>query len=114
MTHQHTNLTIRNSGLIIKQKYPFLGVSPDGIFKCECHRKYPLEIKCPITMKYSKNLKIDLFIMNNPFVFQINNELQLFKNHEYYYQIQLQIFLESLVYLVYGNINFNEIKKLLL
>ena len=43
----HKNLIVKQCGLLVKQTYPHLGASSDGIVSCTCHNECILEIKCP-------------------------------------------------------------------
>ena len=42
---KHKELHLLESGLVINQKWPFLGASPDRIRHCECHGKTLVECK---------------------------------------------------------------------
>lgn len=79
--------------MIILKSRPHLAATPDFILSCDCHGDVPVEIKCPFTMKNSHSLIIDMAKMLNVFVCAKNGELTLRENHEYYYQVQLQILL---------------------
>lgn len=87
----HTTLECFESGFIIRPHEPHLGASPDAILSCDCHGKFPLEIKCPYSIKYSKNLEADLIGLLNPFIIINCGRAQLKKSQEYFYQIQLQM-----------------------
>ena len=66
-------------GLVIKNNFPFLGASPDGIIQCEKWEGIGiLEIKCPMKGKDLKGV---------PFLI---DDKVLNPNHDYYTQIQLQ------------------------
>ena len=43
----HTELSCTSSGLRVNPRYPHLGVTPDGIVKCDCCGNGLIEIKCP-------------------------------------------------------------------
>lgn len=47
MQELHVNFEIRDSGLVINPKYPFLGASPDAVPSCHCCGDIVVEIKCP-------------------------------------------------------------------
>lgn len=88
----HYNLSYENCGFIIKKNEPHLGASPDSLLVCDCHGKYPLEVKCPYNLKFSNNLRNDLLLIRNSYIFiNENNNVELKKSHEYFYQVQLQI-----------------------
>ena len=43
----HKNLIVKECGILVKQTYPHLGASFEGIASCTCHNDRVLEIKCP-------------------------------------------------------------------
>ncbi|KAE8741812.1 hypothetical protein FOCC_FOCC012674 [Frankliniella occidentalis] len=47
MNATHTNFKVREAGLFIPPNHPFIGASPDGFVRCDCHGNGLLEIKCP-------------------------------------------------------------------
>ena len=51
MEDEHTELSCTSSGLRVNPRYPHLGVTPDGIVKCDCCGL--VEIKCPYKHKQS-------------------------------------------------------------
>lgn len=88
----HSTLTCVQSGLVINNKYPFFGASPDGIIECECCGRGTLEIKCPYTMLRKTergicvaNEKIEALLKDT------NGEYFLNAEHYYYFQLQMQI-----------------------
>lgn len=88
----HPDFKIRKSGLILNCEYPQFGASPDGITVCKCCGEGILEIKCPeLLSKYSFRA-----LQSKPGFCIKNGELD--RNHEYYYQIQMQIFLSNSKY----------------
>lgn len=80
----HVNLKKRNCGIFIKKEFPFLGASPDAIFECDCHGSFPIEVKCPYTLRYTQNCKSDLLSMNNSFLICKNGTFELKNVHAYY------------------------------
>ena len=52
----HSGVVIEKCGLLMHEKYHFLGVSPDVLVTCLCHESSLLEIKCPA--KHKDNLSI--------------------------------------------------------
>ena len=83
--HNHIDFNMKNTGLNININFPFLGASPDGFISCSCHGKGVLEIKCPY--KYKKGLKDWKHDKLCPVTFE--NKMK--ENHQYFYQIQLQM-----------------------
>lgn len=45
LSSKHQELAVVESGLVINQKWPFLGASPDRIHFCKCHGKTLVECK---------------------------------------------------------------------
>lgn len=87
----HNDVALRKSGFLICPKYPYLGVSPDGIRSCACHDDILVEVKCPYTAK-DQNPR-DKF-GNSSFCIDGTGELK--KNHRYYTQIQLQLYISQM------------------
>ena len=49
-TRSHKNFTHSDIGLVIDEKYPYLGASPDMEVECDCCGKGLVEIKCPYSI----------------------------------------------------------------
>ncbi|KAL3854701.1 hypothetical protein ACJMK2_013959 [Sinanodonta woodiana] len=49
--NKHVNYKLVDSGLIINERYPQFGASPDGMISCDCCGDGCLEIKCPYSTK---------------------------------------------------------------
>lgn len=100
MITTHHNFEMKTVGFIINNKYPFCGVSPDAVISCDCCGKGVLEIKCPYVMRfgdfksYVKPSKSPLIMVNNGETMEYN----LKQDHEYYYQVQMQMFLTETDY----------------
>ena len=75
---QHASFNFFHSGLCIHEEYQFLAATPDGITLCDCCDYGIVEVKCPYCKKDS-----------NPDCLE-NGSLK--KSHQYYYQVQLQMF----------------------
>ncbi|XP_051562486.1 putative helicase mov-10-B.1 isoform X2 [Myxocyprinus asiaticus] len=88
----HANFFARLSGLVVHPDYLYLGASPDGIVSCSCCGRGTLEIKCPY--KYREGLNR----CNEDPQFCLDTTWQLKRNHPYYYQVQLQIFVCDVQY----------------
>lgn len=69
--------------------HPYLGASPDGLIKCECHGLGTLEIKCPFCLN---SQSLDEAAESSSFCLQNDSEgFKLKETHAYYYQVQLQM-----------------------
>ena len=87
-------LTVEECGLYISSDNNWLAATPDGVVHDNTDVAHPiglLEIKNPYTMK-DKNLveasKVSSFCLKS----NDNNMLTLKRNHDYYYQIQCQLY----------------------
>ena len=71
----------------------FLGASPDGISQCSCHaEKKLLEVKCPFSQR--ETLNIDEAVTDTDFFIDTNKNLK--NDHQYYAQVQCQLFVCNL------------------
>lgn len=89
----HVNFVCTLTGLIVSTTHPYLAASPDRIFTCDCCERGVVEIKCPFSLKGQDVRKFSEH--NKNFFLQLDlatKELVLVKSHEYYFQIQLQLF----------------------
>ncbi|CAG9770080.1 unnamed protein product [Ceutorhynchus assimilis] len=96
MTQQHHNFQIRKCGLYIDPELWFFGATPDGIVSCSCCGVGVLEIKCPYCVQFKSIL--DLTQNKYSFLKEVNGELQIKKDHDYYYQVQMQMAITKLKY----------------
>jgi hypothetical protein len=76
-----TGATVHNSGLVICEPQPWLACTPDGLVVDEEDNITVVEIKCSIKCREDK-IEVD---------YVKNGELK--KTHEYYFQIQVQLYL---------------------
>ena len=80
---------VNKPGFRIVDRYPVLGCSPDGIFRCGPQDAEKLiEIKCPYSIKDFLPEKI---IAEDNFYMKYDEQTQNFtlkKTHNYYYQVQ--------------------------
>ena len=94
---KHQNLQLSENGLYINPKWPFIGASPDGIVKCDCCAEGVVEIKCPY--KHRENTIEYAAVNDKQFCLTKQGDLlQLSRSHEYYYQVQTQIFVCDVQY----------------
>lgn len=85
---QHECFTITKSGLLLEMSHPFLGASPDSVVKCKCHGTICVEIKCSF-----KHRSSTLEEMLSDKDFCLDDSLCLKKNHKYYSQVQMQMYI---------------------
>lgn len=86
MSRTHTNFSINECGLVLNEKYPEFGASPDGLTACDCCGTGSLEIKCPYSAKDKLSLDVS-------WLEKTDNAVKLKQKHPYYYQIQMQLFI---------------------
>ncbi|PFX34305.1 hypothetical protein AWC38_SpisGene888 [Stylophora pistillata] len=88
----HENLVLADSGLHIRQIWPYLGASSDNIVECNCCGKGAVEIKCPY--KHKDVCLSEASMVDRTFCLeQKNGILSLKKSHQYYYQVQAQLYI---------------------
>ena len=88
---RHDCFSISSSGLVVNSNWPHFGASPDAIVTCTCCGKGVVEIKCPYTC-VDKALIEAASSNSNSFCLEVvDGQLQLKRDHTYYYQVQLQI-----------------------
>ena len=91
--HTHEGFSIQDSGLCINITYPHLGASADAIVSCRCCGKGVVEIKCPFCARNASVTENTVECLEN-----VNGVLHLKKDHAYYYQVQMQLFLYDVTY----------------
>lgn len=95
MANEHTNFSVRSSGILATNNYPFFSASPDGIVECDCCGTSLIEIKCPYKLSKGQTKIKDLPKIKNSFLKEDNGEIGLNLNHSYYYQVQMQLALKE-------------------
>ena len=91
MVAKHQNFKCSENGLILSEAYPRFGASPDGLVTCECCGNGCLEIKCPYTCKDSASIEIGWLEKHDGMT-------KLKRQHPYYYQIQMSLFVTDRQY----------------
>lgn len=105
----HENLNINLVELLVNVKWAQFGASPDRLVICECCLGGCLEVKCPYLLEINNIQDIEAYVnMKNSclsrclmfvcHVCQENNRVILKRNHAYYYQVQMQVFVSNLLY----------------
>ena len=96
MDVNHHNSKISKAGLFLHPRHPFLGATPDAMVCCDCHGQGILEVKCPFCL-----CEKDIIEASEDKSFCLVNaggQLQLKKDHAYFYQVQLQLLLTGVKY----------------
>ena len=83
---KHNEVRLIESGLIINQKWPFLGASPDRIRRCKCHGKTLVECK---SLFAKRNLLPGVAASDK--LFKTTTGFKLKEETSWYYQIQGQM-----------------------
>ena len=78
---------VEECGLFVSSEYPFFAATPDGLVGEDTL----VEVKCP----YSGRNEIITMDQKFPFLDKIDNELTVKKSHNYYDQIQGQLFIAN-------------------
>lgn len=88
-------------GLVINPRWPQLGASPDKIVYCECCLGGALEVKCPYLLNTKDINDVNEYVkLKNSCVIVSDGQIILKHDHQYYYQVQMQIFVCNLQYCV--------------
>lgn len=94
----HTDVMVGTAGFRISPLHPFIGASPDGFVSCSCCGSGVIEIKCPFSVK---NLSVNE-AANSVAYFCLEKDVQgkirLKRDHAYYYQVQMQLFVTDKQY----------------
>lgn len=86
---EHNSFEIQECGLKLCDSMPYIGASADGLLTCQCHQKsFTLEVQCPYSLRESETL--ENAVKCNTFC--LNDDKSLKRNHQYYTQVQLQLY----------------------
>ena len=88
----HEGFTISSCGFFLSVEQPFLGASPDALIHCTCCGQGVVEIKCPLCASQIPLHEAASGIRNFCLDECPDGKLQLQRNHGYYFQCQMQIF----------------------
>lgn len=80
---QENNTSTQACGMFVSKSHPYLAASPDAIMDDETL----LEVKCPFSSRDQVINEVTV-----PYLKCVHGELTLDKNHNYFYQIQGQLF----------------------
>ncbi|XP_025111588.1 uncharacterized protein LOC112574606 [Pomacea canaliculata] len=102
-----TGNKVRETGLWVNRKFPYLGASPDGLATDSDGNTVGVEIKClkilrdksvSDLLQQHKDAKIPNGILNRQCFRISDGELKLRTNHMYYYQVQLLLLVTDLAH----------------
>ena len=80
----HKKVSVKECGIFLHRKYPYIGASPNRIVSCSCHENACLEIKCPFSISHLSPTADQANLS-----FLVNSKLKI--SHQYYTQCQLQM-----------------------
>lgn len=75
-------------GLFIYKSHPYVGATPDNIFKCNCCEPCCVEYKCPFSIR---DEEISTSWKKTDFLENVNGHIQLKRSHKYYTQVTGQM-----------------------
>lgn len=91
MKRTHVNFQLTRCGLFINEQYPFLHATPDFLTSCDCCGFGCGEVKCPICI--GEDCDFDKYVSEKSSCLEkVNGQFQLKRHHNYYYQVQQQLF----------------------
>ncbi|KAJ8038812.1 hypothetical protein HOLleu_16347 [Holothuria leucospilota] len=91
MMKNHDNFSVFDSGLVLNDKYPYIGASPDGRVTYDCCGEGVLEIKCPYCAKDKTTEEYALQEKSSCLEKMSDGVLKLKRDHTYAYQVQTQL-----------------------
>ncbi|CAH3156978.1 unnamed protein product, partial [Pocillopora meandrina] len=91
MKKEHINFKIEKCGLIINEEYPWLHATPNFLCSCDCCGEGCGKVKCPLCIE---NCDFDNYVMKPSSCLEKigTGNFSLKTNHQYYFQIQQQLF----------------------
>ena len=95
---QHTDQQVETCVFFVNPAFPQVGASPDAIVTCTCCGKGCIEVKCPAKYKDSTILDACSSDDRNFCLHVVDGQVHLKKNHQYYTQVQTQLFVTESAY----------------
>eukprot|EP00058_Branchiostoma_floridae_P011877 XP_002597365.1 hypothetical protein BRAFLDRAFT_66500 [Branchiostoma floridae] len=93
MNGKHVNFQIKKCGVFISKEHPYLHATPDFLVSCDCCGIGCGEVKCPISVP---DCDFDQYVKNkSAFLEKVDGVFKLKKTHNYYHQVQQQLFVLS-------------------
>ncbi|KAI8519156.1 hypothetical protein Bbelb_024130 [Branchiostoma belcheri] len=90
MKSKHTNFKIEPCGLTVHPDYPWLHATPDFVCSCDCCGQGCGEVKCPYCLK---DIDFHQYAQRRTACLHLDDDkLRLKKDHQYFYQVQQQLF----------------------
>lgn len=88
---QVTSVVDSAVGLVVNPQVPYLGASPDRLVASTDNSLKLVEIKCPFSVFEKKTTILKQVEQGSFYLVNENGQLQLRKQHDYFYQIQGQL-----------------------
>ena len=86
----HKNFRTIKCGMFINKEYPWLDATPDFLSWCQCCGYGCGEVKCPYCIE-GTDFK-GYLLKSSSYLEKVDGKMRLKKDHQYYYQVQQQIF----------------------
>ena len=92
----HINVEIEEAGLFLSDSVFYLGATPDALVNCDCCGMGIAEVKCPYCKRDSF---LEDAAKDKNFCLQTHDGLTSLKtDHQYYYQVQCQLYVTKKSY----------------
>ena len=92
METTHDGFKMETSRFVISDNFPFIGASPNSMVESNCCGKGTVEVKCPYCVR-DKLVEEKVAWLEN-----VEGRTQLCRTHQYYYQVQTQVFVCNVDY----------------
>ena len=90
MTHQHESFEVSKCGTFINVEHQFLHATPDFLCSCACCGEGCGEVKCPASIE---DCDFESYVGKKVSCLEkVEGTYKLKRNHQYYYQVQQQLF----------------------
>ena len=91
MSKCHKGVELIRPGLLVHPDAPYIRVSPDAVISCECHGRFLVEVKCPISHK-NNNIQEEATKGELGYIQTVDNTFSVKKGESrgYHEQITLQ------------------------
>ena len=96
MKKVHTNFKVSKYGLLINKQYPFLHATCDFLCSCDCCGLGCGEVKCPFCLE---GCDFEGYLNKKASCLEkVNGKFCLKRDHDYYFQVQQQLFTHKRLY----------------
>lgn len=92
MTASHEDVNITSCGFYVSAEHSFLDALPDALIECTCCGRGVVEVKCPLGAQETSFAEAATRDRNFCLQKHCDGIFELKRQHNYYYQCQLQIF----------------------